>query len=280
MWTFRYRGVDFVGVTAGNGGNLQSAISYDVAPHGSGQSNEEENPTEAGNVHDRDGRTSSRWLAAAASPTEMYTKCQMAYYYPPGEVVASSPRRNRARGVGVLSDTTLEKRVTIGYRFKNVFFKNVVRFQLRFSCPSKHWFTQVEILTGYMPRSFTRIYAVQNGKALLQNTQQYSRGPPARPHPIILASSPQTAIGILCDAYPRRGTYPTGAWYSADTITHRGANPLPPHQEVQFSKWNVVWHGGNQNRRSATVPKVMEFSVCMVVGSVAECASVIERLSV
>lgn len=271
VWTLRCNGYDFVGVTEGNGGNMQSAISYDVPP---GTSNEEENPTEAGNVTDYGGKTSSRWVAAAMSANEMYTRCQMAYWIPPGTPVQSSESKAKARGSGVLSDTFLSKRVTIGY--KN--FPNVIRYAIQFECATPHWFAQVEVLTGYMPSDFKQIYTVENGGVAKRfSGSKYSKSPPDAAVPIIVAKSSDVALGVYAESAPPNATYKQSPWYSADTVTHGGHRPgdLKP---VRFTKWNVVWHTGSQLSRSQTIASSFAFGVCVVIGSVKDCASIIARL--
>lgn len=271
VWTLQWKGHDFVGVTEGNGGSLQSALAYDVRQ---GESPEVENPTEAGNVRDQGGRTSSRWVQAAKSGSEIYTKTQMAYFIPPGEVVASSPAKSRARGRGVLSDTTMSKRVSIGYKS----FKNVIRYVLQFDCPSPHWFTQIEVLTGYMPRAFTRMYTVENGKARAQAGPIYSRSPPAPAYPVIVAKSADVAMGIYADAAPRTGTYKQSPWYTVDSQTHGGHQP-GSLQPVRFTKWNVVWHAGDvKSPGKGQIPRSFVFGVFLVVGTVDECAATIAAL--
>lgn len=272
VWTLRWKGQDFVGETMGNGGSLQSALVYDVVV---GQSSEEENPTEAGNTHDYGGTTSSKWVEAAASGTEVFTKSRMAYYYPPGEVVPSSQQRARARGVGVVSDTTLSKRVSIGYRG----FPNVVNYQLKFQCPSTHWFVQFEVLTGYMPRAFNKIYTVQGGKAVPHGSNMYMSSPPKVGVPVIVAKNDGTAMGVFAHTSPPNPTYkaPTSPWYTVDAKNHGGQSPSSG-AAVAFTKWNVVWHGGSQLKKTERIAGTHVFGVALVIGSVAECASVIAKL--
>lgn len=269
-WTMQWNGHDFVGVTEGNGGNMQSALCYDVT---AGQSSEEENPTEAGNAKDYGGRTSSKWMEAARSANEFYTKCQMAYWIPPGTVVPSSPTKARGRGIGILSDTYFSKRVTIGYKG----FPNVVRYVMRFECDAPHWFTQIEVLTGYMPNDFNKLYVVDRGQAKAVAGQVYLKSPPAPALPLIVAKNDAVAIGVWAESAPPNGTYAQSPWYTADTVTHSGHRP-GNLQPVRFSKWNVVWHAGRQTTKAQRIPSSFQFSVCLVIGSVAECAATIGKL--
>ena len=280
VWTMRWKGHDFVGETMGNGGSQQSAVSYDVGTT-PGESNEEENPTEAGNKNDIGGTTTSRWTEARKSGTEMFTRTQMAYYYPPGEPVASSASKKRARGANPVSDTTMTKRVSIGYRGH----PNVVNYALTFECPSPHWFVQVEALTGYMPRAFNKIYTVKNGSAVPFTGDVYVSSPPKTAMPVIIAKNASTALGVYAHTSPPNPTYkaPGSPWYTVDAKNHAGFLPWdngrnPPGIAAPFTKWNVVWHGGSQTDKSARIAREHVFGIALVFGSVTECAAVIAKL--
>lgn len=270
VWTMRWRGHDFVGVTEGNGGSQQSALGYDLPPN---ESPEVENPTEAGSVNDNAGATTSQWTEAARSGTEMFTRTRMAYFIPPGAVVPSSPFRTRGRGASGLSDTTLTKRVSIGHRGH----ANVVRYVLHFQASRPHWFAQIEALTGYMPDAFSQLYTVENGRARRQPGTQYRASPPAPAHPIILAKSAGVALGVYADAAPPNPLYRPSPWYSADTRAHGGHEPgtLRP---VSFSKWNVVWQTGSRTPGAGRIATSFVFGICLVLGSVDECAATIAAL--
>lgn len=278
VWNMRWKGHEFVGETMGNGGSMQSALTYDVVV---GQSSEEENPTEAGNAHDHGGKTTSKWLEAARSGTEVFTKARMAYYYPPGEVPLSSQMKAKARGVGVVSDTTISKRVSIGFRG----FPNVVNYHITFECPSSHWFVQFEALTGYMPRAFNKIYTVRGGKAVAHNGNNYDSSPPNVAYPVIVAKNENVALGVYVHTSPPNPTYkvPTSPWYIVNARDHGGHLPWdngqnPAGIEVKFTKWSAVWHGGSQQKKTMRIAGTHVFGIALVIGSVAECASVIARL--
>lgn len=272
VWSMRWKGHEFVQQVEGNGGSMQSACAYDVA---GGETPEVENPTEAGNVTDSRGATSGRWLQAARSSTEMYTKTQMAYFYPPGRVVASSPRGTRARGPGILSNTVLTKRVTIGYRG----YSNVIRYVVQFECPSPHWFGQFEILTGYMPRTFGTIYTSENGRPRPQRVSKYNPGVGSAPTPVIAAKSDAVALGVLAESWPPGGRFKNSPWYSVDCVTHSGGAVGNPSQSVPLTKWNVVWQVGSQPAGTRRIPTSCVFSVCLVVGSVSQVASILAALA-
>jgi hypothetical protein len=271
VWTLKWRGHDFVGVTEGNGGSMQSAVSYDVQL---GHSNEEENPTEAGTINDRGGATSSKWLEAAKSDTEMFTRTHMAYFIPPGVVPPMSTAGHRARGRGLLSDTWMSKRVTIGWRRPNV-----VHYHVYFHSSAPHWFVQAEVLTGYMPPEFNQFFVVRSGLANRVKGPVYTTHPPQQAHPIIVAKSKDVAIGVWARSAPR-GTFDATAqpWYSIDAANHNGHEPITL-RPVRFTKWNVVWHGGSRHPPHRRFPVTHAFQVALVFGSVEECASTIATLT-
>ena len=271
VYSMTWKGHEFVQALPGNGGSQQSALAYDLPL---GETPEVENPTEAGSWHDGLGKTTSRWTEAAASDAEMYTKCQMAYFFPPGEIPFSSARRTVARGVGPVSDTWLTKRVSIGWRG----FPNVVNYRLKFECPSPHWFTQVEVLTGYMPRAFGKMYVVEaGGRPRALPGGMYVTPAPSTPLPIIVAKTDDVALGVLAYAAPSNGTYPWSPWYMIDaqSDTAVGTTVQTP---APMTKWNVVWHGGSQLVTTKRVPASMTFGVALVIGSVAQCAGTIAAL--
>lgn len=143
-WSMTYRGQELILPQPGNGGSLQSACAFDVRP---GTSPEAENPTEAGNVNDNAGATSSEWKVCRvnADHTEAYTETLMAYFWPPGRPMESGPDRGPPRNTSVLSRVTLAKHLVF-------LAPDLLRYTVAFCLPADepHWFAQVEALTGYM----------------------------------------------------------------------------------------------------------------------------------
>lgn len=250
--TLSWRGAALVVPLQGNGGSMQSAIAYDIAP---GESPEVENPTEAGNWHDAAGQTSSEWVYAARSATSVMTKCRMAYYYVPGEPVASSPSKTRARGGGRVSDTTLTKRVTIVR-------PGAVNYDVRFECPSPHTFAQAVPLCCYMPRAWSTYYVLDGGQARPVSAAQLKGPQGSAGRAVIVAQSAELAVGIKCTRSPQG---PYAPWVAVDNTTLSGTNTAG--RLTPLANWSVVhWVKGR-------VPRALDYSVALVFGTVAECAA-------
>lgn len=267
---------------AGNGGSLQVALAFDIPP---GESPEIENPTEAGNHNDMFGKTTSKWLKAAASDSEVFTKSRMAYYYVPGEKVASSPKGSKARGDDPVSDVVLKKRVKIGWRYPNV-----VNFDMRLDWDDdSHWFMQMQLLAVYLARDFSKVYLVRNGKAKSHDPARSDElvgvSPPDTSYPVIVAKTKDVAIGLYAHTVPKWGRFKTTwqPWYSVNP-THEGAMDFGKGlQPVKLTAATAVWHAGDPEDKTrggnTRLPTTMHFGMALVFGTVDEVASTIGKLS-
>ena len=278
VWRMEYKGHLVIPELEGNGGSLQTALAFDVPI---GESPEVENPTEAGNYKDNYGKTTSKWLEAATSNDEVYTKAQLAYYYPPGDKVGSSSKGTRGRGTSPLSDVIMKKRVTIGWKFPNV-----VNYDIELRWKGDHYFTQVQLLAVYLDRAFDTLYLAKGGKAVRHPPQPGKRdlvniSPNKTSYPIILAKSRSVAVGLYAHTVPKFGRFPPvmSPWYTADTDSggHRdrgkGLKPVP------LTAASAVWHAGSQTDTWVRIEKQGFFGMALVFGSVAEVAETIEKLS-
>lgn len=260
----------------GNGGSLQVALAFDIPV---GESPEIENPTEAGNYKDTFGKTTSRWLEAAASDSEVYTRSQLAYYYPPGDPVASSPSKTRARGIGPVSDVFMKKRVTVGWKFPNV-----VNFSIDLTWSQDHYFVQVQILAVYLARDFNKAYLAKDGRAVPHNTGNANEivgiSPPNVSYPLIMAKSTDVAVGLYAHTAPRGRFRPQlMPWYAGNTTSAGHKDHGRGLQEVRLSSVTAVWHAGDPTNPSVRIPKAVSFGCALVFGSVSEVAATIQRLS-
>ncbi len=262
----------------GNGGSLQVALAFDIPP---GESPEIENPTEAGNHDDKFGKTTSKWLKAAKSDSEVYTKTRMAYYYVPGEKVASSPKGSKARGRGPVSDVVLRKRVKIGWKYPNV-----VNFDTRLDWDGNHWFMQHQLLAVYLARDFSKVYLVKDGKAVprtpVRDTELVGISPPETSYPIIIAKNKSVAVGLYAHSVPDWGRFKATwqPWYSVDP-TQEGARDFGKGLEpVKLTASTAVWHAGDpENKNGFKIPKTACFGMALVFGTVDEVAATIGKLS-
>lgn len=277
VWRMDWKGHLIIPELEGNGGSLQVALAFDIPL---GESPEVENPTEAGNHHDRYGKTSSRWMRAAKSDSEVFTESQLAYYYPPGEKVPSSPKGTISRGSNVLSDVFMKKRVKIGWRYPNV-----VNFDIELRWTKEHWFSQVQVLAVYLARDFDKAYVAKAGKAVRRNTGDVSNilksSPPDTAYPLIMAKSDSAAVGLYAHTIPKWGRFkPTWQpWYHGDTKSAGHKDFGKGLKEVPLSAVTAIWHAGDPANNGARIPKVNYFGMCLVFGSVAEVAATIHKLS-
>lgn len=262
----------------GNGGSLQVALAFDV---NLGESPEVENPTEAGSHKDMYGKTTSKWMRAARSASEAFTESRLAYYYPPGEKVASSAKQTRARGTSPLSDVYMKKRVTIGW----MNFANVVNFDIHLRWTLDHFFSQVQILAVYLTRDFKTPYLAKGGKAVPPPpSKEKGKGklldasPPETSYPLILASK-TAAVGLYAYSVPKYGRFKAGGWqpwYSGDNLISEGAKDNGKGlQPVKLSTLTAIWQSGDpagstKGPKALNIAKVGRFGCCMVFGKTPE----------
>jgi hypothetical protein len=215
-----YNGVQYIDAKD-HGRCLQSASSFDWL-------GEAFNPTEAGASMFTDGflpqASSSKILNGVFGSIRLATETQMAYWNP----VAGK----------ALSNHILRKYVEVGYAG----MPNLVDYRVQFEIPAgeSHSIGQFEILTGYMPTSFSEFYAL-NGDTL----QPLSDGPGEQGLPIIFATSDgSNAIGVYSTAPLTGGGY--GRFRFTDCV-----------------KWNLV-------TRIANPRGTYRFRMILVVGTVAQ----------
>lgn len=133
-------GVEFID-SLDHGRLLQSAVQFDGL-------SEAINPTEAGASGDGGASkdSSSILLARTIEADHLSTTTQMAYWLPyQGQVV---------------SDVVLRKDVRIS--------GNVISYVTQFEIPGQYSEAQFESLTGYMPLTFSRMWALQDDGSLIE----------------------------------------------------------------------------------------------------------------
>lgn len=253
----------------GNGGSLQTALCFDIPP---GESCEVENPTEAGSVEDSYGDTTSQLLKFAASDKEVYTKSRMAYYYPPGRTVRSSPHNTKGRGDDRVSDVVLRKRVTL----EN---DGIMRYKIRLEWDSHHWFVQVQILAVYLSDNFDKLYVLEDGRAKRKKLHDFDSSPPDTARPLIIAKSDDAAVGLVAVRAPR-GTYPSKQqpWYTASPAG--GAKDFGDGlRDVGLTSISAVWHDGSQLDESESISKKASFEIALVFGSLDKVVDIMHDLT-
>lgn len=176
---------------------FQTAMQVD----GYGECN---NPTEAGGA---DGKA-SKLLAHNASADTIATEVAAAYWSQKPNGLNFCPLGADPRVNGPISNTVISKRVEVGK-----LLDNVVTWHVGISSPDAQVSTGIEVLTGYLPASFTRAFWITpNGgmeeskqwKSVTSATDGYPDGGTFIPtdtmvsQPIIFATEDlQHAIGVL-----------------------------------------------------------------------------------
>lgn len=277
-----------------HGRQLQSTISF----NGYGGCL---NPTEAGNIMDGTGDTSSSVLKEVkVYANELFTKNQMAFWMPPeysGYPSADNPYcgyTNRsefpvgvAQNKTVLSNVFLDKHVKLGAYG----MPNVIEYSVRFNVDQYYTSTLFETLTAHMPAEFsslwsynpkTKALSVLNGGG---GYPSYSAAPPnydvvrdqMQDYPVIISTpDKQYAMGIFVpDASPRFTGPGYGSWeYGIRSLGYGrwifdNAN-LPPNAKT--TKWNVMFRGGK------TTPGIYPFIHYVAIGTLNDVTTAIDNL--
>jgi len=161
----------------------QTAVSYD----GFGDCL---NPTEAG--------SSSQLLDARVQNSTLATTVRMGYRLAPDEAYKAACGQHKdihtAQNKVELSDDTLLKRVTVGYRD----IPNVLDYLITFNVGEPHQSAVIEAVTGYMPPEFSLWLTFD--PATFQ-VAPLSGGPGEQPLPVILSTKDrQYAVGVYSPA--------------------------------------------------------------------------------
>ena len=143
-----FRGQQFV-ASRENGWLLQGAAGF-------GFWGECLNPTLAGGRYDPPGTTSSRRLSAHVDAHSYAITTRMAYWTPPGRRCSDSYGTRRiAADTTVLSDTIYAQTLTPGFRG----VADAIDDHVVISTPARWRTVGFEVLTGYLPPEFSRVYA-------------------------------------------------------------------------------------------------------------------------
>ncbi len=244
-----WNGKEFIN-SADHGRQLQSASNFEI----DGVFHPETfNPTEAGSRADGASSSStSQLLFLLARGRQLQTISQMAFWLRPGE----RSEGHLATNTTDLSNHTLTKRVTIGYRD----LPNVIQYDVVFGLPidEAHRFAQFEALTGYMPPEFSRFLTWNPDTT---TTHPLSDGPGEQPLPIVFSTaSGSHAMAIYA---PLQGT------------------PTPP----AFGRWNypaarvVKWNCVFRYRSQTQLPsRDYPFQCFVVIGSLESVTTSLARL--
>lgn len=235
-----------------HGRQLQSASNLDA---GGRLIPETFNPTEAGSRKDGAGTTSSsKLLHLIVHRHRLQTSSQMAFWLPPGETSSGHPAKNET----VLSNHTLTKRVTIGYRD----LPHVIQYDVTFGLPvdERHHLAQFEVVTGYMPTEFDTFlkFNPQTGQL-----EELSDGPGEQPFPVVLSTA-DGKFAMGCYSPDRFGEGWSGPGY--------GRFRFVPEKVV---KWNCVFR---YQSSSGVQPGDYSFRSFVIVGDQAIVRQSLARL--
>jgi hypothetical protein len=215
-----------------HGRELQSAVSFDNL-------GEAFNPTEAGSYLDGNcpNNSTSVLLSSSVGTGVMQTRTQMAFWNP-------------VNGVA-LSDHIVDKTTRIGYKG----LTNVIQHTITFTIPANetHSIGQFEVLTGYMPSSFSRFNTLNLSTGQLSSL---SDGPGEQSDPIIFTDN--------------RGKFAMGC-YSPTTLTNGGYGRWR-FQADNCVKWNMVSRINNPSGSYT-------FTVYTIVGTLASVIASMKALA-
>lgn len=205
----KFRGVEYID-DHDHGRQIQSATVFNHL-------GENYNPTEAGSVNDglTPNPSSSKLLGWWNSADVLATHTQMAFWKPVNGVKLSSHTMNKQISVGAYG------------------IKNVILHQLQHNVPSGAIYAhgQFEVLTGYMPPSFS-VFKIYNPAT--DSLSAISDGPGEQKHPIIISTPDgQHAMGAW-SPYINQSQYKNagyGRWRFGDPDN--------------VNKWNVVYRHDN-----------------------------------
>ena len=241
--SLKFRGKEFVNALD-HGREWQSAVSYD----GFGECL---NPTEAGSLKDGAGPdTSSQLLDAHVQDATLVTTVRMTYWLGPDEPYKAACGEHKdihaAQNKTVVSDDTLLKRVTVGYRD----IPNVIDYLITLNVGEPHESAVLEAVTGYMPPEFSLFLTFDPNTA---QVAPLSDGPGEQPLPVILSTKDrQFAAGV----------------YSP--------NPNPGYGRFLFpkntSKWNCVF------RSTKVRPGPLTYHCFIAIGTVEEVRAALRNL--
>jgi hypothetical protein len=248
--SLKFRGKEYVNAFD-HGREWQSAVSYD----GFGECL---NPTEAGTSKDGTGaETSSQLLDARVQDFTLTSTVRMAYWLAPDEPYKAACGQHKdvhaAQNKVVLSDDTLLKRVTVGYRD----IPNVIDYMVTLNVAEPHKSMVFEAVTGYMPAEFSLFLTFDPATS---QVAPLSDGPGEQPLPLIVSTKDrQSAVGVY-SPNPNPG-------YGRFLFTQN-----PGQKGWNTAKWNCVF-------RAETVrPGPVSYHCFLAIGTVEEVRTALRRL--
>jgi hypothetical protein len=190
-----FRGMQYVDIHD-HGRELQSSSSFDAL-------GECFNPTEAGNIADHTGPTSSsKLLGSDAGPTWLKTTTEMAFWLPPGSdykhECGTTPSITHAVNKTVRGGHILDKRIELGEGG----VANVITDHVTFHVPEAHQSATFEAATIYTPSLFSQRYVLNFDSGRVEPTSRNGE----QSWPVILATADgKNAVGLFSPSLPQPG---------------------------------------------------------------------------
>ena len=225
--SLKWNGREFIDSTD-HGRQLQSASNFDA---GSRFVPETFNPTEAGSRFDGAGpKSSSVLLELTAKGRVLSTQSQMAFWLKPGEKSFGNPAKNTT----IVSKHLLKKTVTLGVHG----LPHAIGYDVTFTIPKTehHRYAQFEVVTGYMPRVFSKFWSFD---LTTNKLSPLSDGPGEQSRPVIFSTpDAKHAMAVWSAQQPSKGFEQAGY----------GRFRFKAEQVV---KWNCVFRETHPTRLSA-----------------------------
>lgn len=278
--SLKWNGVEFVNIHD-HGRQIQTAIQLD----GFGECN---NPTEAGSSHDVKSKTSTSKLLAHSkiASNQMANSIKMAYWSY-RKLTGACPKGIDSRLTSPLSNTVLDKRITIGAFGDN----QIVSYALAINHGPRDLTQSVvyEFLTGYLNSEFKRFFFVnsQNGalnEFLASELKDISgngfppgsyqaHSPRKKPFDPIILSNPSGSHAMAAYVPPSQITScGAGFGYAAFHFNLGGSGP----KGSGTNKWNMASYESVNSK--CIVNGVRRYNVYIAVGTLAEVHTKLQTL--
>ncbi len=236
--SLNWNGVEFINVYD-HGRELQCASSFD----GLGECF---NPTEAGSQSDGTGSIStSKLLAFKASGIQLTSKTQMAFWTGVNQPYLKKgcgvfPDLHVSQNTTKLSNHTLSKRITIGYKG----IPNVIEFLDTFYVAENHTSGVFEALACYLNAQFTTMWTYNMVTSTLDTLKILDRfTPSAQNLPVIFSTNDQKySIGIYSPELPMANFPQIG--YGSGIYSPPNSQTMSP-SSPNTVKFNAVFRTGN-----------------------------------
>ncbi len=266
-----WNGVEFID-DHDHGRQLQSASNHGVV--GNAFCPEGYNPTQAGSVNDGAGPTStSTLISEEVVDNQLSTSGKMAFWQAPGQ---TNPAGCTAYNTTRLSEHGVSSTYTLGVGVNGAWVDNLIRHDVEFTIPDQpgvdFFYHQMEVLTGYMPPSFS-VFRTWNPVTNQLSTIAAPNAEQALP---LIISTPdnQFAMGVYSPGLPQ-AAFPS-AGYGGFVFPGADSDAGPG---TGVSKWNIVYREGRPNQpQNLQTQGSLTYTSYLAVGTVQDVQSALATL--